>query len=568
MCLMGHCEVSRSRRLCMPRYWRVLDRLASVRPVAQIGAAIGRQFPYALLRAVSSLPEDELQGSLAHLVASELVSQRGAPPEAVYSFKHALVQDAAHGSLLRSSRQQLHAQIAEALEAHSPELMDSQPEIFAQHYAEAGLVEKSVAYWGKAGHRSATRSAMAEAAAQFQKGLDQLALLSDTRERRRQELELRSSLGTVLLHGKGEAAAETGEAYARARQLWEQLGSPPEFLRIPFAQSLYHGMRGQFDLALRLNEDLLRLSRQHNNTEGLILAHLSLGFNLRNAGRFVRSRSHLEEVLRCYDPALHPSLVHQAGDDPHVDAEAFLGSVLFCLGFPNQALARVKSANSEATRLAHPPSLAVSLSASALVLSLVNDHAALNELADQLVTLATEQDFPLYRAAGITYRGWVGVKNGDVAQGISLLRSGSTAYQATGAEVQMPRFIGLLAGACEIAGQFDESLVLLEVALQTAERTGARWFTAELNRQKGQMLLRQGDTEAAEELYRKALSIAQDQEAKLWELRTAVSLARLRRDQGRSIEARDLLAPVYSWFTEGFDTPDLKEAKALLDELG
>jgi predicted ATPase len=221
-----------------------LDRLASVRLVAQIGAAIGREFSYALLLSVSRLPEDELQSSLARLVASELVFQRGTPPDAVYSFKHALVQDAAYGSLLRSTRQQLHAQIAETLESQSPELMDTQPELFAHHYAEAGLVEKSVACWGKAGHRSAARSAMAEAAAQLQKGLDQLALLPDTPERQRQELEFCSALGAVLVAVKGEAAAETGHTYARARELWQQLGSPSEFLHIPFGQSSYHSIRG------------------------------------------------------------------------------------------------------------------------------------------------------------------------------------------------------------------------------------------------------------------------------------------------------------------------------------
>ena len=256
-----------------------LDRLASVRLVAQTGAAIGREFPYALLRAVSRLPEDELQAALARLVASELVFQRGTPPDAVYAFKHALVQDAAHGSLLRSSRQQLHARIAEALEAHSPELMDSQPELFAQHYAEAGLVEKSVACWGKAGHRSAARSAMAEAAAQFQKGLDQLALLPDTPERQRQELEFCSALGAVLLAVKGQAAPETGHAYARARELWEQLGSPSEFLHVPYGQSRYHVYRGELDLAQRLDEDLLRLSRQRNDSAGLVLGHLLLRSN-------------------------------------------------------------------------------------------------------------------------------------------------------------------------------------------------------------------------------------------------------------------------------------------------
>jgi predicted ATPase len=210
-----------------------LDRLAPVRLVAQIGAAIGREFSYTLLRAVSQLSEDELQSTLARLVASELVFSRGTPPDAVYTFKHALVQDAAHGSLLRSTRQQLHAHIAEALGAHSPELMDSQPELFAQHYAEAGFVEKSVACWSKAGQRSAVRSAMAESAAQLQKGLDQLALLPDTPERQRQEIELHTGLAAVLIAVKGPSAPETGHAHARAREPWEQLGSPSEFLRVP-----------------------------------------------------------------------------------------------------------------------------------------------------------------------------------------------------------------------------------------------------------------------------------------------------------------------------------------------
>jgi hypothetical protein len=268
-----------------------LDRLASVGLVAQIGAAIGRQFPYVLLRAVSNLPEDELQASVARLVASELVFQRGAPPDTDYSFRHALVQDAAHGSLLRSTRQQLHAQIAEALETHSPELMDSQPELFAQHYAEAALLEKSVAYWGKAGRRSAARSAMAEAAAQFQKGLDELAALPDTPERRRQELEFCGALGAVLTTVKGYAAPETGHAYARARELWEQLGSPPEFLHIRFGQWRLHQFRGELNKSQRLAEDLLHLSRQRDDPVGHILGHLSCGRNLMFVGNFAASRS-------------------------------------------------------------------------------------------------------------------------------------------------------------------------------------------------------------------------------------------------------------------------------------
>jgi predicted ATPase len=535
--------------------------------VAQVGAAIGRQFSYALLLAVAGLPEDELQAALGQLVASELVFQRGTPSDAVYTFKHALVQDAAHGSLLRNARQQLHAQIAEALETHSPELMDSQPELLAQHYAEAGLVENSLLYWGKAGHRSAARSAMSEAAAHFQKGLDQLALLPDTPVRQRRELEFRSALGAVLRTAKGDAAVETREANARARELWEHLGSPSEFLRIPYGQSLYHTARGEFDLAQRVAEDLLRLGNERDAPAALVLGHYAFGGNLMFVGQFVTSKSHLDEALALYDPISHRSLVDEAEAHPHVQSQAFCGIVTFCLGYPDRASAWSNGAIAEARRLDHPPSLASSLAAATRLLSLGGDDAALDERACEFLAVTTEHGFPYWRPAGTIFRGWVMVKNGDVAEGVSLLHRGSTAYRATGAQAWAPYHIALLARACEIAGQIEEALAQLDDALRIVETTGERWFEAEIYRQKGRLLLRQGDAELVEKLYRKALNIAREQEAKLWELRAAASLARLWRDQGRPTEACDLVAPVYGWFTEGFDTPDLKDAKALLDEL-
>ena len=544
-----------------------LDRLTPVRLVAQTGAAIGREFSYALLRAVSRVTEEELQAALARLVASELVFQRGTPPDAVYSFKHALVQDVAHNSMLRSSRQQLHAQIAEALETHFPEMMDSRPELLAQHYAEAGLAERSATYWGKAGRRSAANSAMVEATVQFQKGLEQLALLPDTLERRQQELEFYSSLGAALRFVKGQGAQETGRAFDLAREVWEQLGSPSEYLHVPYGQSRYHLFRGQLDLAIRLDEDLLRLSRQSNDARGLVLAHQAFGSGQMLAGRFALSRSILEAGLALYDPMAHHFLVRQVGIHPQVVSQAFLGIVLFCLGFPDQALTRSSAAIAEARRLVHPASLAVSLSLGAVPLALGGHNAALDERADDLIAVATEQGFPYWGVQGTIYRGWVTVNKGEVAEGMSLLRNRSAPYGAVGVEAWAPHWLALMAGANEIAGEIEGAVTQLNSALETAERTGERWLEADLNRHKGELLLRQGQPQAAEELYRKALSIAEEQEAKLWELRAAVSLARLWRDQGCHAEARDLLAPIYGWFTEGFGTPDLKEAKALLDEL-
>ena len=545
-----------------------LDRLGpAAKRVAQIGAAIGREFSFQLAAAVGEFAEDRFQEALQRLVDAGLAFQRGMPPTADYVFKHALVQDAAYGTLLRGPRRQLHRQIAEALETHSPEIIDSQPELLAQHYSEAGLVEKSVDYWDKAGRRSAARSAMAEAGAQFQKGLDQLELLPDTPERKQQELELQCALGAVLIAVKGFATPETGQVYARAQELWEKLGSPTEFLHLPYGQSYHHVIRGELYLAQRFDENLLRLGNQRNDSAGLVLGHHSSGRTLFFRGRFALSRSHQEEALTLYDSISQRWPVGQAGFSPRVGVLAFLGLALFCLGFPDQALARSDAAIAEARKLAHPPSLAVSLVLGAKLLSLVGDNAVLGEWVDQLVAVTTEQGFPHWGSQGTILRGWVKAKNGDVAEGISFMRSGSATYRATGAELWMTHHIALLARAHEIVGQVEGGLALLGEALQIVERTGERWFAAELNRHKGELLVRRGHAEAAEELYYRALSIAEEQGAKLWELRAAASLARLWRDQGHPAKARDLLGPIYDWFTEGFDTPDLKEAKAQLDEL-
>jgi predicted ATPase len=397
--------------------------------------------------------------------------------------------------------------------------------------------------------------------------LDQLALLPESAGRQRQELELCSSLSAALRAVKGQGATETGRAYARARDLWERLGYPSEFVQIPYGQSRYHAHRGELDLALRHDEDLLRLSRQRNDAAGLVLGHLSSGVSLLFAGRFAASRSHLEEALQRYDPVSQQPLVQQAGAHPHIFAQAYLANTLFCLGFPDQALARSGANVPEAKRLAHPPSLAGSLAIGARLLALAGADAALDDWVSQLFAVATEHGFPHWRAQGAIYRGWANVKNGDVTEGLSLLRSGSAAYRVGGVELFMPHYLDLLAAACELAGHVDEAMALLDEALRIVERTGERWLAAELNRHKGQLLVRQAQVEAAEQLYREALSIAEEQGAKLWELRAAASLARLRRDQGRRAEARDLLAPVHGWFTEGFDTPDLMDAKKLLDTL-
>jgi len=409
---------------------------------------------------------------------------------------------------------------------------------------------------------------MAEAAAHFQMALDQLAVIPDSSQRQREELEFCSALGAALRFVRGQAAPEIGQDFSRARKLWQQLGFPTEYIHIPYGQSRYHVYRGETDIALRLDEDLLRASRRHNDSRGLVLSHQSCGTGYLMRGRFAVSRSFLETVLSLYDPTVHDTLGPQTGSHPHVVAEGYLGVALLCLGFPDQALGRTNAAIAEARRLAYPPTLGSSLMIGAILLSLASDNSALEERADELVAVAAEQGVPWWGTVGRIYRGWVKAKNGDVGEGISLLRCGLATYRASGAELLMHHHTALLARAYDIAGQTEEALSAWDDALQIAGRTGERWLEAEFLRDKGRLVLRQGHTAAAEQLYRKALSVSKEQEAKLWQLRAATSLARVWAEQGRRAEAHELLEPVYGWFTEGFDTADLKEGKALLDQLG
>jgi predicted ATPase len=545
-----------------------LDRLASVRLVAQTGAAIGREFSYELLRAVSQLPEDELQVALVRLVASELVFQRGAPPDAVYSFKHALVQDAAHSSLLRSPRQQLHARIAEALEIHSPEMTENHPELLAQHYAEAGLLEKSVTYWVLAGKRSAARSAIREALVQFEKGLALLQLMPESADHQQKELDLQCELGSVRLAAYGYGAAQTGAAYDRARDLWWHLGSPPGFLRVPWGQWMYHINGGDLDAAQRFAEELLHLSHQKAGSSGEPLGHLCVGVchNLRGVFRFCRAQ--LTEVPRLCDLAQHRSLVLQTGVHPPAIALGHLGLALWCLGYPDQALATTVAGINRSRREKHQPSLSTSLSLAMRAISLAGNDALLAQVANELAVMGAELGFPYWQAQAKIYQGWITARAGDPGNGLFAIDEGLAASRAAGARIWMPRHLAVKAEAEALRGETGTAINLLKEALAKSGERGEHWYDAELHRLLGDLLQKMDRREDAELEFGRALTVARAQQARMWELHAATSVARLRHDQGRRGEARDLLAPVYGWFTEGFGTADLKEAKALLDELG
>lgn len=407
---------------------------------------------------------------------------------------------------------------------------------------------------------------MAEAEAQFEKGLAQLALLPDTRERRHKELLLQADLGATRFAVRGWAAPETGRSYARATELWEQLGHPWEFLNAPWGQWMYHTNRGELDLAQRIAEDLLRRSKLRADRRNLILAHFCLGTTFLPKGEFTAARLNLGEVTRLYAPDDTLAFIQQFGVHPRAMSLTFLGLIHFCVGYPGQARTYHDAAISEARGQQHTPSIAQSLSMKARLHYLTGNAELLAECADALSTIAVNQGFPVWRAQALIYGGWATTAAGDANNGLSSIREGIAGFYRTGALTWTPLFHMIEAEAEVLCGHAEAALSILDHALQTSRARGENYFEAELMRRRGE-LFRDRDPSNAEALFSEALEIAQHQEAKLWELRAAVSLARLWAKAGRKDEACGLLAPMYNWFTEGFDTTDLKEAAALLAEL-
>jgi len=409
---------------------------------------------------------------------------------------------------------------------------------------------------------------MAEAAGQFQKALDQLALLPDTLERKRQELDFYIGLGAASQTSKGFSAAETGRAYAHASELWEQLGCPVEYLRAPMGHSGYYTNRGELELAQCLNTHILRLAYRRTEPSTRCMGHVITGRTLTFAGKFVKARSHLEKAEALYDQIPLRWSSQPSGLVPPVGARGYLATILFCLGYPDQAFAKTRANIAYASRIAHTPSITLAHIFGATLFLLLGDDIALQGEVQQVVSAATEHGFGLYLAQGTIFRGWLDIQRGNIPEGLHLVKSGLDAYRSMGSLVWVPQYLGILVTAYEAAGQIEDALIAANTALQIVERTGERWFAAELNRHKGQLLVQSGNVGAAEEQFYEALRIAQSQGAKLWELRAAMSLARLRRDQGRRNEACHLLRSAYGCFTEGLAVPDLRAAKKLLDELG
>ncbi|MGA7600794.1 MAG: AAA family ATPase, partial [Pseudolabrys sp.] len=551
-----------------------LDRLGGpAKELAQIAAAIGREFSHALLAAVVSQPEAELRSALDRLIAAGLLFRRGMPPHVTYLFKHALVQDAAYGTLLREPRRTLHARIAETIESEFAESAESRPELLARHWTEAGLIEKAASLWGKAGQRSLARSALAEAAEQLTRALDQIATLPGTPVVRGEQIKLQVALVNALMHVKGYAAPEPKAAAEQARQYIERaeaLGESPEDPLLLFSV-LYGVWAANYvafdgDVTRDLASQFMALAEKQGQTVPLMIGHRLMGNSLTLTGDIAKGRAHYKQAFSLYDPATHRTLATRFGQDVGVSTLVYRALAGWMLGYPEAALADADHALEDARDSGHAGTLMYAQFHTSLTNVLCAKYAAANAQSNEVVRLADEKGAALWKALGTMQNGCVLALSGKASEAIQMITSGIIMYRSTGSRVYLPIFLSHLSRTYAELGQFDQAWRCIGEAMTAVETTKERWFEAEIHRVTGEIALKlsQLGSLQAETYFERALTVARVQQAKSWELRAAMSMARLWLDQDMREKARDLLAPVYGWFTEGLDTRDLKEAKALL----
>ena len=544
-----------------------LDRLGSAKEVAQIGAVIGREFSHALLTAVVRNPEAVLQSALERLMVAGLLFRQGMPPHSTYLFKHALVQDAAYSTLLRNRRQELHARIGQALEEEFPDTAETQPEILAHHFTQAGLGDRAIDYWRKAGKHALLRSANIEAIAHFTNGIRLTQSLSAGPERDERELALQLALGPALMATRGYGAAEVEETYARARELCRHLGSGPTLFAALRGLWEYYELRARMDSATELAGEVFGIAEQSGDRTLLLVAHDVVGDTSLWVGDFAAAVAHTQRATELYDPEQDRQLaLAHGGYDPTMACRLFGAHALWYLGYPDRGLQQCEDAMTFARALDHPPTLAF-VSQIALHHYLRGEAAPAQSHAQSALDLALQHDFKFWLSHATISHGWATASRGHI-EGIDEMRRGIDAYRATGAELEGPLWAAMLADALLRHDRIEDALAVVDDALTKVSGTGVRLHLGELHRLHGVALVQSGaPPHEAQATFQRALDVAQGQGAKSLELRAAMSLARLWRDQGKPQQARELLAPVYDWFTEGFDTRDLKEAKALLEEL-
>ena len=478
------------------------------------------------------------------------------------------MRDAAYESLLKSRRQQLHGQIARALEERFADIVASQPEIVARHFTEAGLVDPAIDYWLKAGHLALSRSANAEAVKHLGQGIELTQSQAPTGERLRKELDFYLALGPAMAATEGYATPETLRVFSRARDLLGDRGTPTEQMTVLWGVYLAHSMRGENIAAREVAYRCLALAAGHEHSGMLALANRFMGQTLWMMGAFVDARFHLDRTLDlCAANQETITSYRRFGADDEVSALSALSRTLLILGYPEQAAAVAGQALARARSMGLPFTTALALDGEALLGALGADPKRAAVHADEAMAHSIEHSLADYEQRARFIQGALLAQSGDPQHGIELMQSAIAAIERTNNVNRRTLYLGHSAAAHASLGQPEVSLDLLNEAIQTAEMADERFFEAELHRLRGKTLLTLGRNGEAEAELQRALTIAQQQHARWWELRAATSLALYWHDGGKYLEAYSLLQPVYSWFVEGFDTTYLRDAKVLLDEL-
>ena len=553
-----------------------IDRLGPAKPVAQLAATIGREFDFDLLQIVSGRTTESLVEGLERLLELGLVSQVGEPPAASYLFKHALMRDAAYESLLRKTRQEFHNEIASALLEYFPGVPEQRPELVAQHFTAAGLGEQAIPYWLAAGHLALARGANYEALAHLRRGLGLLLDLPDAADRTEQEMEFQVAIALGLTPTQGWASSELGRTYARAAELLEVMPSSPHRMMILGGTFAFYEVGGRVTEAYAIAEQALELATLVGHPMALALGHWYCAVANSYHGNPRKTIEHGEAALALIDPEMERALLRAINLSASVNVGSYMVEALWMLGYPDQAQAMSDRTVSLARELNHLPSLAFALFFEVKLSHLLGDPERIIASADETLAVARAERFAFWEPSVNVFKGWALATQGRYEEGIALARDGLARYRAAGNGILYGYQISTLAESLWSAGRHDEAFSALREAMSLPATTGDVYYAPEFHRLQGEFLREQangaGDSEAllssAEASIREGLALARLQEAKSLELRAAMSLCRVRRDQSDTTSERPLLVETCDWFTEGLDTPDLRNARALLAELG
>jgi len=547
-----------------------LDRMERERPIAQLAATLGREFSYELMSAVADVDEPTLQKDLEELARAEILYAKGRPPHSSYTFKHALLEDALYNTLVKEKRQQFHRRIAEVLKDQFPQTAETRPELLAHHFTEAGLTSEGAEYWLKAGLRSAERSAHHEAINQLTHAKRLLDTLEASDARDQMELRVLGLLAPEHMAVRGYAAPEAGPVLTRARELCEKVGQPSHLLAILLGTWEWRLVRGDIRLCPDLAADGMALA-EHVNDPGMLMEALFMqGVTMFYRAKFADARSHFEKAISSYDDRERTKTwATHTGHNAGVTHRCYLALTLWQLGYPEQAEKVMTEARELADRIGHAYTTAHAIDFMAVFYQRYRAGAKVQRAAEQEIALATEQGFQLWHALGTLHKSAGMLLQGGTDDAIPIFLEGLHAFRATGAGLRIPYYLAILGDAYTRAGRFGDAQRVLDEAIETAEKDDDRVQEAELHRLAGELVLAESpeDAAAAEACFTRAIDLARRHQSKAWELRATMSLARLWQRQRRGPEARAALAAVYGSYTEGFTTPDLVDARTLLETL-